>query len=81
MDLRRLYKHRNSLYAKLLAAFGIASPIIAIVYLFIGAISLVFVTPVVLFAFIYINRLNGNFDLHVVALSLLNILVLLLVVF
>jgi len=81
MDLRRLYKHRNSLYAKLLAAFGIASPIIAIVYLFIGNLSLVFVTPVILFAFIYINRLNGNFDLHVVALSLLNILVLLLVVF
>jgi len=81
MDLRRLYKHRNSLYAKLLAAFGIASPIIAIVYLFIGNLSLVFVTPVILFAFIYITKIGGNFDLHVVVLSLLNILVLLMVVF
>jgi len=81
MDLRRLYKHRNSLYAKLLAAFGIASPIIAIVYLFIGTISLAFAIPAVLFAFIYITKIGGNFDLHVVVLSLLNILVLLMVVF
>jgi len=81
MDLRRLYKHRNSLYAKLLAAFGITSPIIAIVYLSIGTISLAFAIPIVLFAFIYITKMDGNFDLHVVVLSLLNIFVLLMVVF
>jgi len=80
MDLRRLYKHSNSLYTKLLAAFGIVSPIIAIVYLFIGTISPLFAIPIVLFALIYITRIDGNFDFHVVFLSLLNILVLLVVV-
>jgi len=80
MDLRGLYKHRNSLYAKLLAALGIVSPIIAVSYLSFGYISVFFAASIVLFAFIYITKLNGNFDLHVVALSLLNILVLLMVV-